>query len=94
MEKSCVTYAPPEAAFIMIYCEMGYELSVEEELRSITGITEIERTIGNYDIVAKVEVQSLETLRDIIAFKIRRIKEVRSTTTLMCIDSTLPMTIQ
>ena len=86
-----MTYAPPEAAFIMINCEMGYELSVAEELSNITGITEIERTIGNYDIVAKVEVQSVKTLRDIITFKIRRIKEVRSTTTLMCLISTVPM---
>ena len=81
MEKS------PETAYVMINCEMGCESSVAEELKSVTGITEIECTVGNYDIIAKIEVVSVESLREIIAFKIRKIGKVLSTTTVMCTDS-------
>jgi DNA-binding Lrp family transcriptional regulator len=94
MEKSSVRYFYPEAAYVMINCEMGYELPVSEELKTITGITEIERTVGNYDIIAKIEVETVESLRDIIAFRIRRVGGVLSTTTLMCTDPTMPMISQ
>ena len=94
MEKSAGRYSCPEAAYIMINCEMGYELSVAEELKNITGITEIECTVGNYDVIAKIEVKSVESLRDIIAFRIRRVGGVLSTTTLMCTDPTMPMIAQ
>jgi len=83
-----------EAAYVMINCGGGHELSVAEELKTIAGITEIKCTTGNYDIVAKVEAVAVEILRDIITFKIRRIKEVRSTTTLMFIDSPVPLIAQ
>jgi len=75
----------PETAYVMITCETGLESSVVEELRRITGITEIECTAGNYDIIAKIAVESIESLRDIIAFKISKVSGVLSTTTLMCI---------
>ena len=94
MEKFPGKYSCSESAYVMINCEMGYELPVVEELKTITGIIEIERTVGNYDIIAKIEVESVESLRDVIAFKIRRVGGVLSTTTLMCTVSTTPMIVQ
>ena len=78
----------------MINCVMGEESSVVEELKSIAGITEIECTTGNYDVIAKIEVASVEFLRDLIAFKIRKAGGVLATTTLMCTNSTTPMIAQ
>jgi len=84
----------PEAAYVMITCKTGLESSVVEELKSITGITEVECTSGNYDIIAKIEVQSVESLRDIIAFKIRKAGGVLSTTTLLCTGTATPIIAQ
>jgi DNA-binding Lrp family transcriptional regulator len=58
-----------------------------EELKSIKCIKEMTTTVGPYDIVTKIAVPSIETLREIIAFKIRRIQKVRTTTTIICEQS-------
>jgi DNA-binding Lrp family transcriptional regulator len=73
-----------ESAYIMINCELGSEDSVIEQLKSIPGIKEVQGVFGNYDILAKIEIPSLKSLRDIIAFKIRKIPEIHCTTTIMC----------
>jgi DNA-binding Lrp family transcriptional regulator len=80
-----------ETAYVMVNCESGAELKVMEELGSIDGVKEIKYTFGSYDIVTKVEVSSVELLREIIASRIRKIVSVRSTTTLICKDTILPL---
>ncbi len=94
MEKPSETYSFLETSYVMITCESGCESLVAEELRGITGIKEIECTTGNYDVIAKIEVESVESLREIIAFKIRKVRGVLSTTTLMCTESTKPIIAQ
>ena len=80
-----------EIAYVMVNCEAGMEGKVMEELETIDGVKEIKYTFGSYDIVTKVEVGSVETLREIITLKIRKIERVRTTTTLICKDTVLPM---
>ena len=71
-------------AYVMISCENSFEQQVIEQLKKIRGVEEILGTYGNYDIVAKVESLSIEDLRETIIMKIRRIKHICCTTTLMC----------
>ncbi len=73
-----------ETAYIMINCEVGYEESIIEQLRSIEGIKEVQGVLGNFDILAKIEISSLEALREIITWKIRKIQKIRCTTTVIC----------
>ena len=68
----------------MINCEDGSEDLVLEFLRPIKGIKQIEHTIGIHDILVEIKTETIEKLRDIIEFQIRRIPSVRSTTTLIC----------
>ena len=70
-------------AYVMMNCESGYEEPVIEELKAVRAVKEIIGTYGNYDIVAKIESPTLEDLRETI-WKIRRINNIRCTTTLMC----------
>lgn len=70
-------------AFILINCELGSEESVIAQLKSIEGITEVHGTFGAYDILAKIESDRVEALREIITWKIRKIENIRSTLTLM-----------
>lgn len=71
-------------AYVMINCESGCETVVLDEIKQFEEIKEIKSTIGNYDIIVKIESQSTEQLRDLIAKKIRRVPHISATTTLLC----------
>ena len=73
-------------AYVLINCELGAEEFVISELNSIDGVIEVHGTFGAYDILAKVQSDQVEALRETITWKIRKIPKIRSTLTLMGID--------
>jgi len=73
-------------AYILINCEIGSEEDVITALKNIDSIKEVHGTFGAYDILAKIESPVVETLREIITWKIRKIGQIRSTLTLMGIE--------
>ncbi len=73
-------------AYVLINCDLGAEEFVISELHSIDGVVEVHGTFGAYDILAKVESNQVESLRETITWKIRKIGKIRSTLTLMGID--------
>ena len=73
-------------AFVLINCEIGSEESVIEKLNSIGEVIEVHGTFGAYDILAKVEADNVEIIREAITWKIRKIEKIRSTLTLMGIE--------
>jgi len=79
-----LTESGTEMAYVMVNCENGKEQKVIDKIGTIDGIKEIRYTFGSYDIVTKIECMSVEQLREIISLKIRKIKGVHSTTTLIC----------
>ncbi len=70
-------------AYVLINCELGSEEAVINQLKSIEGVTEVHGTFGAYDILAKIESDRVEALRETITWKIRKIDNIRSTLTLM-----------
>jgi DNA-binding Lrp family transcriptional regulator len=73
-------------AYVLINCDLGSEESVITELKSIEDVIEVHGTFGAYDILAKVQSGQVETLREVITWKVRKIPKIRSTLTLMGID--------
>jgi DNA-binding Lrp family transcriptional regulator len=73
-------------AYVLINCELGSEDAVILELKSIESVVEVHGTFGAYDILAKVESNQVEALRETITWKIRKIPKIRSTLTLMGIE--------
>jgi DNA-binding Lrp family transcriptional regulator len=73
-------------AYILINCELGSEESIIQQLKSIDGVVEVHGTFGAYDILTKIESTTVEILREIITWKIRKIDQIRSTLTLMGIE--------
>ncbi len=69
-------------AYVLINCDIGSEEDVISHLKTIDAIKEVHGTFGAYDIIAKIESDNQETLRDTITQKIRKIKRIRSTLTL------------
>ena len=73
-------------AYVLINCELGSEESIIQQLKNVDGIIEVHGTFGAYDILAKVESTTVEALRESITWKIRKIDQIRSTLTLMCVE--------
>ena len=69
-------------AFVLINSELGKEEELLKELRSIENVKETHFVYGVYDVIVKVEAESMEKLKDLITFKIRRLNDVRSTLTM------------
>ena len=72
-----------ETAYVLLSCDLGSEMNVIEELKRIDSVTEVHGTFGAYDIIVKVENSDRERLRETIIYKIRKLRHVRSTLTLM-----------
>jgi len=74
-------------AFVLINAEIGSEDAVLKELKKMPNVKEVYLVYGVYDIVAKVEAESMDKLRETITWKIRRLDKVRSTLTMIVIES-------
>ena len=70
---------------MLINCDLGTEEDVISHLKTVDGVKEVHGTFGAYDIIVKIESDNHDTLRDTITWKIRKIKRIRSTLTLMTI---------
>jgi len=73
-------------AYVLINCELGSEEAIISQLKAIPGVKEVHGTFGAYDILAKIESPTVEALREVITWKIRKIEKIRSTLTLMGIE--------
>ena len=73
-------------AYVLINCELGSEEPIIKQLKSLDGVREVHGTFGAYDILAKIESDTVEKLRETITWKIRKIDKIRSTLTLMGIE--------
>jgi len=73
-------------AFVLVSVETGLENEVVEQLRKIANVRESYTVFGAFDIVAKVEAESMDKLKEIITWKIRRLDKVRSTLTMIEIE--------
>ena len=73
-------------AFVMINAELGSEKALIKELRSIEGVVEANEVYGVYDIVVKVDLPTMDKLKEVISRKIRGLNGVRSTLTMMVIE--------
>lgn len=77
-------------AFVGIKTGKGEQLNllkiIEEELKKIPGVLEAYRVFGRYDLIAKIEVESLEKLSSLIVDKIRTIDGVASTETFVAMS--------
>lgn len=78
-------------AFLLINTEIGSEAEVLKDLRKIEGVEEAFPVYGVYDIVARVKSSTMELLKEIVTWKIRRLGKVRSTLTMIVMveESTL-----
>jgi len=73
-------------AYVLINCEIGAEVFIISQLKEIDLVKEVHGTFGAYDVMVLVEADTIESLRETINRKIRKIDKIRSTLTLMGIE--------
>ena len=69
-------------SFILLNCKKNHEKNVIAYLREVPEVKEIQCVTGPYDILVKAEASTIEELHEVVTWKIRKIKNVRSTYTL------------
>jgi len=73
-------------AYVLINCELGSEEAVVQLLKGVEGVKEVHEIFGAYDVIAKVETDTIAKLRETITWKIRQMGKIRTTLTLMEIE--------
>ena len=68
--------------FVIAEVELGREKKVSEELAKVGGVTEVYVMTGEYDILAKIDVEKPEEALDLIMDKIRKINGIEETRTI------------
>ncbi|HEY6165203.1 MAG TPA: Lrp/AsnC ligand binding domain-containing protein [Nitrososphaeraceae archaeon] len=73
-------------AFVLMNAELGSEDSIVGELRRIEGVKEVYQVYGVYDIVTQVESDTMEKVKEIITWKLRKLNGVKSTLTMIVME--------
>jgi DNA-binding Lrp family transcriptional regulator len=73
-------------AFVLINADLGAEEQLVKDLKSTENVKEVYVVYGVYDIVAKVEADTMEKVKETITWKIRRLDRVRSTLTMIVVE--------
>jgi DNA-binding Lrp family transcriptional regulator len=73
-------------AYTLINAELGSEDAVVNDMKRIPEVKEVNLTYGVYDIVAKIQSESMDRIKEIITLKVRKIDKIRSTLTLIVTD--------
>lgn len=71
------------SAYVLINTELGQEPSVFKALESVSEVVESHQVYGVYDIIVKVETESMEELKEILHQRLRRMVGIRSTLTMI-----------
>ena len=73
-------------AYVLINCDLGSEDDMIRAIKKLEYVKDVTGTFGAYDIVARIEADTQEQLREVITWKIRKKQKIRSTLTLMEVE--------
>jgi len=72
--------------YVLLNVEPGSEEKVLDEVRKVPNVKSSHRVYGVYDMIAEVEADSMDALKEVVTWKIRRLNGVRSTLTAIVIE--------
>jgi len=70
-------------AYILLNVEPGAEVKVLERLKSFDLVSEAYVSYGVYDLIVRLNADTMDQLKDAVSHKIRTTDQVRSTVTLI-----------
>ena len=71
-------------AYVLINSEIGGETEVVDQLKNMPEVVEVSVVYGVYDVIVKLEADTMEALKELITSKVRHLSKVRSTMTMIC----------
>ena len=74
-------------AFVFMNIDTVGEQEVLKQLQGISNVKEAYLVYGVYDLVARIEAETMEKLKEIVTWKVRRLDKVRSTLTTIVMES-------
>ena len=74
-------------AFVLINADLGSEEDLVSQLKSVEHVKDVFVVYGVYDIIAKIEADTMEKVKETITWKVRRIDKVRSTLTMIVVEN-------
>ena len=73
-------------AYVLINTEPKNMEKVVTTLEKLDSVVEVFPVYGVYDVIAKVQAESMEKLKDIVTWKVRSLDDVRSTITMLILE--------
>jgi DNA-binding Lrp family transcriptional regulator len=71
--------------FVLINTELGAEIEVLKDLKEIPAVKETYSVYGVYDIVARIEAESMKEIKEVISMKVRQLNKISSTLTMIVV---------
>ena len=68
-------------AYILIQTEVGSASRVAEEIRQISGVTQADDVTGPYDVIARVEANTVDELGKLVIARIQDVPGITRTLT-------------
>jgi len=73
-------------AFVLINTEIDAMEKVLKALENVESVKEAYSVFGVYDVVVKVEAASMDKIKDLVTYRIRRLDGVSSSLTMIVIE--------
>jgi DNA-binding Lrp family transcriptional regulator len=73
-------------AYVMIQTELGSEEKVTNDLNKVEEVKKVYHVYGVYDLIVRVEAETVENLKTVLSDSIRTLENVRSTLTMIAVD--------
>ena len=70
-------------AYVLLIVKPGEESNVAEKLKKVEEIKDVSIVYGEYDVIAKVEMENMEGLQNFLIKNIRAMDEVERTSTMI-----------
>jgi len=73
------------SAYLLLNVETGTEEEVMNKLKTLQEVKEARMVYGVYDIIVRVETETMEELKNVVSWTVRRLDRVRSTMTMIVV---------
>ena len=73
-------------AYVLINCDLGSEEEIIKQVKKLPEVIEVSGVYGVYDIIAKVESDTMDKVKEIITWKLRKLPGVKSTLTMIVME--------
>jgi DNA-binding Lrp family transcriptional regulator len=73
-------------AFVLMNAELGSEDPLVNDLKKLESVKEVYQVYGVYDIVAQVEADTMDKVKETITWKLRKLNGVKSTLTMIVME--------